>query len=60
MYIFEALGMENFGIFCGHFGIFRAIWCILCSFGIYFPILVYCTRKNLATVFAGAAEVIKG
>jgi hypothetical protein len=27
-----------------------AIWCILCSFGILFPVLVCCTDKNLATL----------
>jgi hypothetical protein len=28
---------------------FRAIWYILWFFGIFFPILVFCTKENLAT-----------
>jgi hypothetical protein len=31
-------------------GIFLAIWYIEWSFGIYFPVLVCCTEKNLATL----------
>jgi hypothetical protein len=27
-----------------------AIWYILWSLGIYFPVLVFCTKKNLATL----------
>jgi hypothetical protein len=27
-----------------------AIWYILWSFGIFYPVLVYCTEKNLATL----------
>jgi hypothetical protein len=27
-----------------------AIWYILWSFGIFFPVLVFCTKKNLATL----------
>jgi hypothetical protein len=58
-FIFESLGMENFGIFYGHFAIFKAIWCtysiaigyILWSFGIYFPILVSYTEKNPPTLY---------
>jgi hypothetical protein len=32
------------------FGIFGFIWYILLSFGIFFPALVFCTKKNLATL----------
>jgi hypothetical protein len=28
------------------------IWSILCSFGTFFPVLVSCTKKNLATPLA--------
>jgi hypothetical protein len=34
-YIFEGLGVENFGIVYGHFGIFNAMWCILRPLGIF-------------------------
>jgi hypothetical protein len=39
-----------FGIVCGHLVYFVAIWYILRSFGMIFPILVSCTKKNLATL----------
>jgi hypothetical protein len=51
--------MENIGIFYGHLEYFTAIWYILWPFGnvvviwylyIYFPILVNCVKKNLATL----------
>jgi hypothetical protein len=29
---------------------FTAIWYILCSFGIFFPVLESCTKKTLATL----------
>jgi hypothetical protein len=32
------------------FGIIMTIWYILCSFGTLFPVLVSCTKKNLATL----------
>jgi hypothetical protein len=43
---------------CGHLEYFTDIWDILCpfgmyimwSFGIFFPVLVCCTEKNLATL----------
>jgi hypothetical protein len=28
------------------------IWYILCSFGPFFPVLVSCTKKNLATLYS--------
>jgi hypothetical protein len=34
------------------------IWYILCSFGASFPILVSCTKKNLATPSASLVGVI--
>jgi hypothetical protein len=39
-----------FGILYGHLGSFMTIWHILCSFGTFFPVLVLCTKKNLATL----------
>jgi hypothetical protein len=37
----------TFGIFCGNL-----IWCI-------FPVLVFCTKKNLATLVCTSSEVSK-
>jgi hypothetical protein len=51
--ILEGLILENvvpFGIFYGHLGYFMTIWYTLCSFGTFFPVLVSCTKKNLATL----------
>jgi hypothetical protein len=48
--------MENVYIFYGHLDIyghlgnFMTIWYILSSFGAFFPVLVSCTMKNLATL----------
>jgi hypothetical protein len=54
---FEGLTTENLGIFYGLLVYFTAIGNILCPFGIfcshlvYFaPVLVFCTKKNLATL----------
>jgi hypothetical protein len=34
-----------------HLGYFMTIWNILCTFGTFFiPILLSCTKKNLATL----------
>jgi hypothetical protein len=44
----EGLALDDSGIFYGTLVYFEVIWCI-------FPILVYCTRENLATVVAGYA-----
>jgi hypothetical protein len=40
----------SFGTFCGNLVHFVVIWYILWSFGIYFPVLVCCTEKILATL----------
>jgi hypothetical protein len=40
-----------FGLFNCNWKYFMAIWYILWSFGIFFPVLVFCTKKNLATLF---------
>jgi hypothetical protein len=43
------------------FGIFTAIYYILWSFGIFFPVLVSCIKKNLATLATGRrVEARKG
>jgi hypothetical protein len=44
-----------FGIFYGYLVYFTAIWYILWLFGICFPILVCCTKKNLATLHHNTA-----
>jgi hypothetical protein len=41
-----------FILFYGLSVYFVAIWNILWLFGIYFPVLVCCTKKNLATLLA--------
>jgi hypothetical protein len=41
------------GIFYDHCVHFMIIWYILCSFGTFFPVLVSCTKKNLATLVHG-------
>jgi hypothetical protein len=62
--LLEGLVMEDvgihilwrFGLSYGHlvflwpFGIFVAIWHILCSLGVFIPVLLCCTKKNLATL----------
>jgi hypothetical protein len=42
-----------FGIFYIHFGYFITNWYIhICSFDTFFPVLVSCTKKNLATLIS--------
>jgi hypothetical protein len=48
--IFEGLAMENIGIFYDHLVSFTAIGNILWSFGIFHAVLVFCTKKNLASL----------
>jgi hypothetical protein len=43
LYIFGGLGMEKNGLF-------MAIWYFCVHFGIFFPVLVCFTKKNLATI----------
>jgi hypothetical protein len=40
----------TFRIFFGHLGYWMTIWHIVCSVGAFFPVLVSCTKKNLATL----------
>jgi hypothetical protein len=56
--ILEGLGKENVGTFYAHLECITAIQYILwtfgnlvvCKFGIFSPVLVYCIKKNLATL----------
>jgi hypothetical protein len=43
-------GMYVIGNFYGHLVHFVAIWYILWPFGMFSPVLVCCTKKNLATL----------
>jgi hypothetical protein len=54
--------LENVDIFYSHLdyvmnilGYFMNIWHVVFSFGAFFPVLVSCTKKNLATLVEGAA-----
>jgi hypothetical protein len=55
--ILVGLAMENLGIFYDHLVYFTAIGNILWPFGMFdvlwyiFSVLVFCTMKNLATLF---------
>jgi hypothetical protein len=42
--------MDDVGIFYGRFVYFATIWYILWTLGIFFPFLVCCAKKNLATL----------
>jgi hypothetical protein len=46
--------MENVGTIYAYLEYSRAMWYILGQFdnlvGIFFPVLVYCIKKNLATI----------
>jgi hypothetical protein len=42
--------LRPFGVFYGYLGYFAAIWQISWEFGLIFPILVRCTKKNLAAL----------
>jgi hypothetical protein len=50
--------MKNLGIFYDHLVYFMSIgnilWYILWSFGTFIPVLEFCTKKNLATMFGRA------
>jgi hypothetical protein len=57
----EGLGMEKVGVFNGHLKYIMAVWYILMAiwytlwpFGIIFHVLVYCVKKNLATLLRKA------
>jgi hypothetical protein len=50
--------MENVGILYGQLVYFVAIWYIFYGYLAYiFPILVLCTKKNLATLLLNAVNV---
>jgi hypothetical protein len=44
--------LRPFGIFCSHLLHFRTIWYI-------FPVLVSCTKKNLATLYGDWRGVVR-
>jgi hypothetical protein len=52
----EGLAMEDVGIFYVHLINFPAIWYIYPPFGTFFPVLVCCTKKNLATLEQGVSK----
>jgi hypothetical protein len=60
--ILERLRWENVDIFHGHLEYFRNIWDILLpfdtffAFGTFFPVLVSCAKKNLATLVGAHNE----
>jgi hypothetical protein len=51
--------MENVGIFCGHLEYIFYSHLVMWSFGIYFPVLVYCVKKNLETLVRRATNNLK-
>jgi uncharacterized membrane protein YiaA len=42
--------LRPFGLFYGYLVYFVTLWYIFSLFGTFFPVLVYCTMKNLATL----------
>jgi hypothetical protein len=53
MVYFKAIGIlyvRPFGVCYGHLVYVMAVWCMLWPCGIFFPTLVSCTKKNLATL----------
>jgi hypothetical protein len=58
--------MEDVGIFYGHLVHFTVFCYILWTFsnfvviGYIFPVLVFCTKKNLATMVARGGEQTRG
>jgi hypothetical protein len=53
---FEGYFNGRFGIFCGYFIYCMGIWYLLLSFGIVFPVLVCCAKKNLATLLSSRVQ----
>jgi hypothetical protein len=51
--ILEGFAMEDVGILYGHLVYLQLFWYVLWLFGIFFPVLVCCTKKNLATLGRG-------
>jgi hypothetical protein len=48
--------LRPFGLFYGHLVYFTAIWYVCWLFGIFFPVLVCCMKKNLATPLQSTRE----
>jgi hypothetical protein len=65
-YILEGLAVDDVGIFYGHLDftaiwyIFLAMWEISWLFGIFSPVLVRCTKKNLATLSPNTLFTLNG
>jgi hypothetical protein len=49
-YIWEGLAMEDVGIFYGLLSYFMEIWCTVRGNLVFLPVLVFCNKKNLATL----------
>jgi hypothetical protein len=49
-YILRGLGLENVVISCGHLVYFTTIWYVFVAIWYFFPVLVFCTKKNLASL----------
>jgi hypothetical protein len=56
-FIFEGLAIDNLGIFYDHLVSFTAIGNILWSFGIFFPVLYFVTRK-IRQPWAGFSDML--
>jgi hypothetical protein len=60
--ILEGLGIQLFGILCGNWVYFWVYFMAtkfnLLLFGLFFPILVRCTEKNLATLVPGTHSLV--
>jgi hypothetical protein len=56
-FVFIWYTLYSFGTFCIHLVHFVFVWYILYSFGTFFPVLVTCTKNNLATLFAMLSRV---
>jgi hypothetical protein len=50
--------MENVGTYYGHLEYFVAIWSIVTSFGILIPVLVFFTKKNVATLVREKTKIV--
>jgi hypothetical protein len=48
--------LENDYIFNGHLEYFLEIWGIVGTFGTFFPVLVSCTKTNLAALLTIAQD----
>jgi hypothetical protein len=49
--------LRPFGTLYGHLPYFMAIWYIFWLFGAFFPVLVRCSKKNLATLVSDGSSL---